>query len=84
MSAQSTEHDEPYEVIHLGEQAAAIVPLDDLRRLRAIARHASPEAIEEAEIEADIEAHRAWVAAGRPGAEPHEKVKAELLAELGG
>ena len=35
---------EPYEVIHLGGEAAAIVPLAELRRLRAAERHASPEA----------------------------------------
>ena len=29
---------EPYEVIHLGGQAAAIVPLTELRRLQAVAR----------------------------------------------
>jgi hypothetical protein len=33
---------EPYEVIHLGGEAAAIVPLAELRRLRAVERHASP------------------------------------------
>jgi hypothetical protein len=86
MSAQPIEEPgtgEPFEVIHLGGEAAAIVPLSELRRLRAIERHASPEAIEEAEIEASVARHRAWVAAGRPNAEPHERVRAELLAELG-
>jgi hypothetical protein len=38
---------EPYEVIHLGGEAAAIVPLAELRRLRAVERHAPPEALEE-------------------------------------
>ena len=36
----------------------------------------------DAEVEADIAAHKAYVAAGRPGAEPHEKVRAELLQEI--
>jgi hypothetical protein len=36
---------EPYEVIHLGGKAAAVVPLAELRRLRAVERHASPEAL---------------------------------------
>jgi hypothetical protein len=71
------------QVIRVGDQQAVIVSLDELRVLRALQAGASPEAIEEAEIQADIEGHLAWVAAGRPGAEPHEKVKAELLAELG-
>jgi len=68
-----------YEVIHLGGEAAAIVPVADLRRLRALEKHASPEALEEAEIEATLAAHREWVAAGRPGAMSHEEFMAELL-----
>ena len=39
MSAQAADHSEPaepYEIIHLGGEAAAIVPLADLRRLRAV------------------------------------------------
>jgi hypothetical protein len=84
MSAQPTsDHgpDEPYEVIHLGGEAAAIVPLSDLRRLRAVERRASPEVLEEAEIEATLTAHREWVAAGRPGAVSHEEAMAELLSQ---
>jgi hypothetical protein len=69
----------PYEVIHLGGEAAAIVPLAELRRLRAVERHASPEALEEAEIEATLAAHDEWVAAGRHGARSHDDVMAELL-----
>jgi hypothetical protein len=68
-----------YEVIHLGGEAAAIVPLAELRRLRAVERHASPEALREAEIEATLAAHDEWVAAGCPGALSHEEVMAELL-----
>jgi len=77
--AASYESAEPYEVIHLGGEAAAIVPLAELRRLRAVERHASPEALEEAEIEATLAAHDEWVAAGCPGARSHEEVMAELL-----
>jgi len=77
---------EPYEVIHLGEEAAVIVPLSDLRRLRAVERRASAEVleeaeIEEAEIEAALTAHQEWVAAGRPGAVSHEEAMAELLGQ---
>lgn len=82
MSAQPASGPEPavpYEVIHLGGEAAAIVPLAELRRLRAVERHASPEALEEAEIEATLAAHDEWVAAGCPGALSHEEVMAELL-----
>jgi hypothetical protein len=71
--------DQPYEVIHLGGEVAAIVPLTELRRLRALERHASPEALEEAEIEATLASYREWAAAGRPGAVSHEEAMAELL-----
>jgi hypothetical protein len=78
MSAQR-DSGQPYEVIHLGGEAAAIVPLAELRRLQAVERHASPEILEEAEIEAVLAAHDEWVAAGCPGALTHEEVVAELL-----
>lgn len=88
MSAQPSEHEFPvYQVIELGGVDAAVVPMDHLRRLEAIERLAPAEVIaqaeEEAQIEADIRAHEAYVAAGRPGAERHEDVKRELLAEFG-
>lgn len=81
MSAQQTTYDPtgPYEIIHLGGEAAAIVPLAELRRLRAVERRASAEMLEEAEIEATLAAHREWVEAGKPGAAAHEEVMAELL-----
>jgi hypothetical protein len=82
MSAQPVsgpEQPEAFEVIHLGGEAAAIVPLAELRRLRAVERHASPQALEEAEIEAALATHDEWVAAGCPGALSHEEVMAELL-----
>jgi hypothetical protein len=66
-------------VIHLGGEAAAVVPLAELRRLRAVERRASAEVLEEAEIEATLAEHREWVAAGRPGALSHEEAMAELL-----
>ncbi len=78
MSAQP-DREPPYEVIHLGGEAAAIVPITELRRLQAVERHASPEALEEADIEATLAAHDEWVAAGCPGALTHEEVTAELL-----
>jgi hypothetical protein len=82
MSAQPAEGlapGDPFEVIHLGGEAAAIVPLAELRRLRAIERHASCDAINEAESEAVLAAHDEWVAAGRLGARSHEEVARELL-----
>jgi len=72
--------DEPYEVIHLSGEAAAIVPLSELRRLQAVERHAPAALLEEAEIEATLAAHREWAAAGRPGAVSHDEAMAELLS----
>jgi hypothetical protein len=68
-----------YEVIHLGGEAAAIVPVSELRRPRAVERYASPEAPEEAEIETALATHDEWVAAGCPDALSHEEVMADLL-----
>jgi len=70
---------EPYYTPPRGAAPAAIVPLAELRRLRAVERYASPEALEEAEIEATLAAHDEWLAAGCPGARSHEDVMAELL-----
>lgn len=82
MSTQpaSTPAAEPYEVIHLGGEAAAVVPLTELQRLRAVERHAPAEIVEAADVEATLAGHREWVAAGRPGALTHEQAMAELLA----
>ena len=79
MTARPASDPDPYEVIHLGGEAAAIVPLADLRLLQAVRRHASAEVLEQAEIEAALPAHQEWVAAGRPGAVSHEEAMAELL-----
>ncbi len=75
----ASDPDEPYQVIHLGGQAAAIVPLPDLWRLQAVERRAPAEILEEADIETTLTAHREWVAAGRPGAVSHDEAMAELL-----
>ena len=79
MSAQPADSSDPYEVIHLGGEAAAIVPVAELRRLRAVERHARAEVLEEAEAEATLAGHDEWVQAGRPGARSHDDVMAELL-----
>jgi hypothetical protein len=77
--ASAPDADDHYQVIQLGGQEAAIVPLADLRRLQAVERRAPAEIVEAAEIETTLAAHRAWVAAGRPGAMPHDQAMAELL-----
>ncbi|WP_143447887.1 hypothetical protein [Kineosporia sp. R_H_3] len=50
---------DPYEVIHLGGQAAVIVPLAEFLRLRALEATASREALEDAE---DAAAAQDWLA----------------------
>jgi hypothetical protein len=79
MSVQAAGDPESFEVIHLGGEAAAIVPLGELRRLRAVEAHAPAEVLEVAEAEAALAVHDDWVAAGRPGARLHDDVMAELL-----
>jgi hypothetical protein len=83
MTAQHVGPDpgQAYQVIQLGGQEAAIVPLPDLRRLQAVERRAPAEVVEQAEIETTLAAHRGWVAAGRPGAMSHERAMQELLTE---
>ena len=81
MTAQPASDSGSYEVIHLGGEAAAIVPLADLRRLQAVQRLAPAELLEDAEVEAELASHREWVAAGRPGAVSHGEAMAELLGQ---
>jgi len=64
----------PYEMVHLGGEAAAIVPLGELRQLQAVQRHASPELLEEADVEATLAAHREWVARRRSPSRPPCKI----------
>lgn len=66
-------------MIHLGGETAVVVPVEEYRRLRALERQASPDALEEAAIEAALASYDEWVAAGRPGAVSHEEAMAELL-----
>ena len=80
MTAQPDSGLGSYEVIHLGGEAAAIVPLSELRRLQAVQRHASA-LLEDAEVETTLAAHRDWVTGGRPGAVSHEVAMAELLGD---
>ena len=73
----------PYEVIHLGGEAAVVVPEAEYRRLRALEQLASPQEREDAETAAALEEYREWSAAGRPGAISHEQARRLLLGEDG-
>jgi hypothetical protein len=80
MSAWSAEQGDDHEMIHLGGEAAVVVPLPEYRMLAALRERASAEEVEQAEIDAAIAEHEAWKADGRPGGTiPHEQVMAELL-----
>jgi hypothetical protein len=73
---------DPFEVIHLGGQAAVIVPLAEFLRLRALERDASPEALQDAEDEAAAQDWLAREAAGQTSYTPLAEVKRRLgLAE---
>lgn len=72
-----------HEVIHLGGEAAVVVPLAEYRRLRALEQMASPQELEGAELAAALDEYQDWSAAGRPGAVPHEQARSLLLGEHG-
>lgn len=73
---------DPFEVIHLGGQAAVIVPLAEFLRLRALEREASPEALADAQDKAAAQDWLAREAAGQTSYTPLAEVKRRLgLAE---
>jgi hypothetical protein len=79
MSAQPSEHD-GHDVIHLGGEAAVVVPMHEYRTMKALKDRAAPDELDEAETDAAIAAYEEWVAAGRPGEITHEEAIARLLA----
>ena len=79
---KSAAETDPFEVIHLGGQAAVIVPLAEFLRLRALERDASPDALADAEDEAAAQDWLAREAAGQTSYTPLAEVKRRLgLAE---
>lgn len=79
MGVQSAGDPARFAVIHLGGEAAALVPLGELRRLLAVEAHVPADVLEAAEVEATVAAHDEWVTTGRAGARSHDDVMAELL-----
>jgi len=73
----------PHEVIHLGGEAAVVVPVAEYRRMRALEQIASPQEREDAEMAAALEEYGEWSAAGRPGAISHEEARTLLLGDGG-
>ena len=79
MTAQPASQDTgSYDVIHLGDQAAVVVPLGDFMRLRALERIASPEELDEAEDAAALQDWKAREAAGQTSYVPADEVKRRL------
>src|SRR5690349_17314864 len=68
----------PYEVIHLGGQAAVVVPVADFLRLRALERAASLQELEDAEDTAAMLEWKARDAAGQTSYVPHDEVRRRL------
>jgi hypothetical protein len=67
-----------YEVIHLGDQAAVVVPLADFMRLRALEQLASAQELEDAEDTAALEDWRTREAAGETSYMPANEVRRRL------
>jgi len=67
-----------YEVIHLGGQAAVVVPLAEFLRLRALEQAASPQGLEDAEDTAAVLEWKARDAAGQTTFVPAEEARRRL------
>jgi hypothetical protein len=67
-----------YEVIHLGGQAAVVVPVADFLRLRALERAATPEDLEDAEDTAAVLEWKARDAAGQTTFVPASEARRRL------
>jgi hypothetical protein len=67
-----------YEVIHLGGQAAVVVPLAEFLRLRALEQAASPAELEDAEDTAAVLEWKARDAAGQTTFVPAEEARRRL------
>ena len=80
MSVQPTDHG-GHGIIHLGGETAVVVPLHEYRMLKALERRATPEDLDEAQTDAAIAEHEAWVDEGRPGELTHEEAMARLLTD---
>ena len=69
---------EPFEVIHLGGEAAVVVPLSDFMRLRALERLASAQELEDAEDAIALQEWKAREAAGQTSYLPADEVRRRL------
>ena len=67
-----------YEVIHLGGQAAVVVPVAEFLRLRALQQAATPQELEDAEDTAAVLEWKARDAAGQTTFVPADEARRRL------
>ena len=67
-----------YEVIHLGDETAVVVPLADFLRLRELERQASVRDLEDAEDLAAVQEWRARESSGQASYVPADEVRRRL------
>jgi hypothetical protein len=67
-----------YEVIHLGGQAAVVVPVADYLRLRVLEQAATPQELEDAEDSAAVLEWKARDAAGQTRFVPADEARRRL------
>lgn len=67
-----------YEVIHLGGQAAVVVPVGDFLRLRALEEAATPQELEDAEDSAAVLEWKARDATGQTRFVPADEARRRL------
>ena len=67
-----------YEVIHLGGQAAVVVPVADYLRLRVLEQAATPQELEDAEDSAAVLEWKARDAAGQTSFVPADEARRRL------
>ena len=67
-----------YEVIHLGDQAAVVVPVADFLRLRALEQAATPQELEDAEDSAAVLEWKARDVAGQTRFVPAAEARRRL------
>jgi PHD/YefM family antitoxin component YafN of YafNO toxin-antitoxin module len=67
--------DDPYQVIHLGDEAAVVVPLEDYRQLRRDARRARLIELTDADEAAVLTEYREQQAAGTLVTVPQAEVR---------
>jgi hypothetical protein len=76
--APQTPRTDAFEMIHLGEQTAVVVPLADFLRLRALEELATEEALVDAEAKVALDEWRRREAAGQTRYIPADEARRQL------